>query len=238
MVTPDWSRLLVGLAVIVAVVATPAFVVPATAKAPPEPVCGVCTDALNEAASAHGVDLERANTSMTVKLTANGSARFSAHVGLTKGANALRNDTLREEIVRDISYILADDRRHLQTWMNGTTLVVRYTNPDVAHTTLGIVQFDAFQTKGAPPFASGGEGSPYPGADRLVLRAPGGFRVHGTHGDTNNATSIVWHGDSHGQFEGDIEEDVVISFVREDATLPNIQVGIANFLDWAGSLLN
>ncbi|MEF8894491.1 MAG: hypothetical protein V5A26_10635, partial [Halodesulfurarchaeum sp.] len=113
---------------------------------------------------------------------------------------------------------------------------VKYTSRDVAHKTLGVLQFDAFHIQGAPPFASGGEGSPYPGADRLTLRAPTAYQLHGSHGDFNNKTSIRWKGDSHEQYSGHIEEDVTISFVPEQVAFPNVRVIAANFLDWVRSL--
>jgi hypothetical protein len=228
--------LLFGLTIIAILVASPATVSPATAKAPPEPVCGVCTGALDEAASDHGVPLERGESRMAIRLSRNGSAEFVAHVELTEGADRLGDDSLRDAIVRDVSYVLVDDRRDLQTAIVDGELRVRYTSRDVAHTTLGVLQFDAFHTRGAPPLAAGGEGSPYPGADRLTLRAPPGYELHGSHGDSNNETSIRWQGDSHERYSGHIEEDVTISFVPERALLPNVRIVAANVVDWVGSL--
>ena len=51
---------------------------PTVAKAPPEPVCGVCTDALDEAAGERGVALEREESRTDIRLHANGSAEFVA----------------------------------------------------------------------------------------------------------------------------------------------------------------
>ncbi|MFB6114182.1 MAG: hypothetical protein ABEJ58_08810 [Halodesulfurarchaeum sp.] len=232
------SGLLVGVIIVGLLIASPSYVTPAAAKAPPEPVCGVCTNALEDAAREHGVTLDRGESTMTVRLSENGSATFVAHVELTTGADRLRNDTLREAIVRDVSYVLVENRRQLRTAVTNTTLIVRYRSDDVAHTTAGVVRFDGFQTRDPPPLASGGEGSPYPGADRLTLRAPTGFRVYGTHGDSNNETAIVWKGNSHRQFAGHIEEDVVISFVPRDARFPALRVTITAIFDWFGTLVS
>ncbi|TKR24850.1 hypothetical protein [Natronomonas salsuginis] len=226
--------LCVGILVIL--LANPATVSPGMAKAPPEPVCGVCTSALDEAAGDHGVSLQRGESRMTIQLSRNGRAEFVAHVELTQGADRLRNDSLRDTIVRDVSYILVDDRVDLRTAIVDGDLRVRYASRDVAHTTLGVVQFDAFHTRGAPPLATGGEGSPYPGADRLTLRAPPGYELHGSHGDFTNETSARWHGDSHERYSGHIEEDVTISFSPEQSRFPNVRIAAANFLDWVGSL--
>jgi hypothetical protein len=208
----------------------------ATARAPPEPVCGVCTQALDQATDDHDVDVERGTSTMIVQVHPNGTATFTARVSLTQGTDQLRNATLRRAIVRDVSYIVAEERRDLHTRIDGTTLVVRY-RADVAHQSLGVVRFDAFETTGAPPLASGGEGPPYPGADTLVMRAPAGYRVHGGHGDSANDTAIVWDGDSHEQYAGHIEDDVVISFVPADATVPAVRVRLAALLEWFRSFV-
>lgn len=235
MVSYTWPHLLVGVLIIGVLVASPASVVSVTAKAPPEPVCGVCTSALDEAAREHGVTVDRGQSTMNIRLSQNGSAEFVAVVELTKGTDQLKNDSLRNAIVRDVSYSLVDDRRDLQTGIVDGTLRVQYSTREVAHRTLGVVQFDAFHTLDAPPFASGGEGSPYPGADRLILQAPPGYELRGSHGNTNNETSVRWNGDSDEQYSGHIEEDVTISFVPNQARVPNIRVAAANVLDWVGS---
>lgn len=228
--------LLIGLALIVILSTSPATVSPVTAKAPPEPVCGVCTSQLNEAANERGVAVERGESTMNIQLSQNGNAEFVALVELPKGAERLRNDSLRDAIVRDVSYMLVDDRQDLQTAIVDGNLRVQYSSREVVHKTLGVLQFDAFHIRGAPPFASGGEGSPYPGADRVTLRAPTAYQLHGSHGDFNNETSIRWKGDSHKQYSGHIEEDVTISFVHEQVSFPNIRIAAANFLDRMGSL--
>jgi len=205
---------------------------PVTAKAPPEPVCGVCTDALDEAAREHGVALEREKSRMDIHLQANGSAEFVAQVTLATGADRLTNASLRETIVRDVSYIVAEERTHLWTAIEGQTLVVRYRAPTVAHTTLGVVRFDAFWTRGAPPLAGGGEGSPYPGADRLILHAPAAYQVYGAHGAVSNETAVVWYSTDDDRSVGGIEEDRTIAFVPADARFPGIRVGLAALIDW------
>ncbi len=66
-----------------------------TAKAPPEPVCGVCTAQLDAAAETHGVSLDRGETSMQIQLTPNGTATFVAQVTLRNGSTQLQNESLR-----------------------------------------------------------------------------------------------------------------------------------------------
>jgi hypothetical protein len=228
--------LLSGLSLIVIFFISLATITPVIAKAPPEPVCGVCTSQINEAANDHGVALERGGTTMNIQLSQNGTAEFVAHVELAKGAERLRNNTLREAIVRDVSYMVVDNRRDLQTAIVDGNLRVQYSSREVAHKTLGVLQFDVFHIRGAPPFASGGEGSPYPGADSLTLRAPTGYQVSSSHGDFTNETLIRWKGDSQEQYSGHIKEDVTISFVPEQTRFPKGRVVAANFLDRVRSL--
>ena len=235
MKSPAFPALLLTIAVL-GTLATP-VAVPAAAKAPPEPVCGVCTNALESAANERGVDLERGQSSMVVELAESGRASLTANVEIQSGAAALRNDTLRTAIVRDVSYVVVKERLDLRTAMNGDVLVVRYAAADLAHQTLGVLQFDAFQTRGAPLFAIGGEGSPYPGADELTLRGPPGYLVQGSHGSWSNATAIRWQGDSHERFAGHIEEDVTISFVDRNVALPGLRVAVANAVDGVDTLL-
>ena len=183
-----------------------------TAKAPPEPVCGVCTDQLDAAAESHGVSLDRGETSMQIRLSPNGTARFVAHVSLTNGGTQLQNESLRTALVDD-------------------ELRVRYSSRTLAHRTLGVVQFDAFHTRGAPPLASGGEGSPYPGADRLTLRAPPAYQLYGSPGGFSNETVVRWWEDSHEQYAGGIAEDTTISFVPRGARAPALRVTAAGVVD-------
>jgi len=220
------------LLIIIVISAIGVASVSVTARAPPEPVCGVCTQALNQAADDHDVNLERGTSKMTVQVHPNGTATFTAWVSLIRGADRLRNVTLRRSIVRDVSYIVTEERRNLRTQIDRNTLVIRY-RAAVAHQSLGVVRFDAFETSDAPLLGgSGGEGTPYSGADTLVMRAPVNYSVHNGHGDSANDTTIVWEGDSHEQYAGHIKDDIVISFTPADAIVPAIRVKFAALLDW------
>lgn len=205
--------------------------VPAAARAPPQPVCGVCTQALDEAAADRGVDLERGTSRMGIRIHTNGTATYTAQVSLRRGAERLQNTTLRNAIVRDVSYTIAEPRREVQTHVDGKTLVVRYHAP-VSQRPLGVIAYDGFETTDVPPLASGGDGWPYPGADTLVMRAPPEYRVHGEYGASTTETTVVWHGDSHKRYAGRIEDDTVILLVPADAPIPALRVRIAGLLGW------
>lgn len=100
----------------------------------------------------------------------------------------------------------------------------------MVYTTLGVVRFDVFRTRGAPPLASGGEGSPYPGADRLMLHAPATYQVYRSHGAASNETAIVWYSADHKRYAGDINDDQTIAFVpvsiRESHRLATVVVRV------------
>ncbi len=202
------------------------------AKAPPEPVCGVCTDALDTAAGDHNVTITRETSTAELYPHENGTTQVTARVTLTTGAAQLQNNTQRRAIVQDVSYIVADRRQQLETAMDGNTLVVTYIAPNMTHMTAGVLRFDAFQTRDPPPFAAGGEGSPYPGADRLVLHAPPGFEIAGSYGTTSNATTVVWT-DSGGQSaNAQITEDRIISCVSTTDRVPQLRLLLATVIDW------
>ena len=90
-----------GLAVVLSLVLLTGTLVAgvpvADARAPPTPLCGVCSDRLDESAERHDVALSRGETDLVVQVHENGSTTWRATVELTAGADALDNETLREE---------------------------------------------------------------------------------------------------------------------------------------------
>ena len=218
---------------VIFVAATVIAPTPATARAPSQPVCGVCTQALDQAADDRGVDLKRGTSRMDIQVHTNGTATYTAQVSLHRGAERLQNKTLRNAVVRDVSYILVETRRDLQTHINETTLMVRYRAP-VSQQPLGVIAYDGFKTT-APLLAVGGEGEPYPGADTLIMRAPPEQTVHGSYGNSTTETTVVWHGDSHERYAGRIEDNSVITFVPSDTTVPALRVQVAGLLEWLGN---
>ena len=97
----------------------------ATARAPTEPVCGVCTQALDRAGEDHNAGITRGTSEMAVRVHPNGTATFTARVSRARGAETLRNATLRRAVVGDVGYVLVGERRELRTRIDGRSLVVR-----------------------------------------------------------------------------------------------------------------
>jgi len=223
--------------VLLALLVVAALAAPAAARAPPRPACGVCTDALDAAAADHGVTVERAHSTLDVEAAANGTSTWTARVRLERGADALRaNDTLRAAVVRD-----AHDAHHgsvvprpatLDSRVDGDTLVVTYRAPNTSHVALGVVRFDAFRAEDPHSLlpVAGGEGTVYPGADRLVLHAPTGYRVHGAYGDRSNASAVVWNGTGTDPSPGAIDRDTVVSFTRADDPLAGVRAFLVRWL--------
>ncbi|MFB6077378.1 MAG: hypothetical protein ABEJ80_00190 [Halarchaeum sp.] len=214
--------------VLLALLVVAALAAPAAARAPPRPACGVCTDALDEAAATHGVTVERAHSTLDVEAAANGTSTWTARVRLERGADALRaNDTLRAAVVADARrWTVVDSPRALASRVDGDTLVVTYRAPNTSHVSLGVVRFDAFRAEDPHSLlpVAGGEGTVYPGADRLVLRAPDGYRVHGAYGDRSNASAVVWNG------TGSIDRDTVVSFTRAADPLAGVRAFLVRWL--------
>lgn len=231
--SPSRPRPTLALAVVLLVVTTGVAAVataPAQARAPPQPVCGVCVS-FAEPQSVGGAMVDATNSTMTIQVYENGSSHWTARVRLASGSDVLRNGTTRARALDDARLGLLDDPVTRRSHVDGDTLVVSYYVTDAAHRTLGVVRFDAFYASDPPPFVMGGEGSPYPGADRLVLVAPADYRVQGDHGASTNETTVVWHGDSHAQYAGDIDRHAVVSFTRRDAVLPGLRAWLAGLLD-------
>lgn len=205
---------------------------PIDAREPPQPVCAVCTDELDEAASDHGVTLVRGDSEMTVRPLPNGSSQVEARVTLERGAPSLTDEQVRQAIVADVRPGVFEQREGIETSLEDDDLVVTYSVPGTAHTTLGVLRFDAFVANGSPPLTGGGEGTPYPGADTLRMQAPEDYRIYGSHGDVSNRSTIVWYGDSHEQFAEPMDRDKVVSFARTDSVLPRVRVKLAAAIDW------
>ncbi|WP_426961893.1 hypothetical protein [Haloparvum alkalitolerans] len=144
------------------------------AVAPPQAACLVCTDALDDAAADRGVAVERGATSQTVRVGADATTTWTARVELETGATPLANDSLRDAVVDDALDDLrtAAEPRNVTTRLAGETLVVSYEDPDAAVAVGDEVVLVAFHASSGPPWAIGGEGSPYVGADVLRVVGP------------------------------------------------------------------
>ncbi|WP_135363867.1 hypothetical protein [Halosimplex halophilum] len=114
---------------------------PAAAAPPPEAVCGVCGDGLADAAEDAGVPLTVEYGAATISVREDGSGRWHARVRVDdRAADRLAaNATLRERVVRASldRRSVVDDPRNLHTEVANDTLVVTFTQPGVAHRSLG-----------------------------------------------------------------------------------------------------
>lgn len=227
---PSVSRLAVALAV--ASLLLTSVAAPAAARAPPRAACAVCTDALDVAAAERGVELERAHTAMVVRVAENGSTRWTARVELARGADALRNDSLRADVVAGA---LARGRpaatpEGVSSRLDGDALVVSYRDADATARAFDALLFTGFSAADpANPLAVGGEGTVYAGADELAVRAPDGRIAWGEYGDaTAGERAVRWAGDAAG--ESPLDRSTAVGFVREDAWLPGVRVAFARLL--------
>ena len=205
--------------------------VPAASRAPPQAACGVCTDALDEAGIERGVALDQGHSRMTVQVYENTSTRWTARVALAKGADALRNDSLREGVVADALHRARTiaEPTDVKSHVEESTLVVTYRDANEVEKRAGVVLFTQFHaSEPLLPFVSGGEGAPYPGADELVLRAPEGYAVSGDYeGATETQRSVRWQrGDGSAPT---IDDKTVVSFVPNGVLFPELRATITRF---------
>ncbi|QLG29364.1 hypothetical protein HUG10_18310 [Halorarum halophilum] len=220
----ETARLALALLVVASLVAVPAAV---DARAPAQAVCGVCTDQLDDAAADRGVALERASSDLTIRVAENGSTRWTAHVTLAQGAEALRNDSLREAVVADARRRTVADPGAVASRVDDDTLVVSYRVDGATERETGVLLFTAFHENGpVVPFAMGGPGPIYLGADAVALHAPEGRAVAGDDGRADGSTGDVhWTGAETG-----IDRSTVVAFVPENAAFPGVRAGVARLL--------
>ena len=110
--------------------------------------------------------------------------------------------------------------------VEGQTLVVTYRDPGAAEVSAGVVVFTRFHASDPLlPFVMGGEGSPYPAADVLTVRAPDGHAVSGSYGSaTTTSERVRWRrGD-------DVDRSTVVAFVPDGALLPGVRATVARLV--------
>lgn len=223
--SPSTSRALVvtGLLVVTVVLAG-LPVAPSSAAPPPAEVCGVCGDELSTAGPQLGVPLNVEHSIANVTVREDGSGHWYARVWITGSAadRLAANASLRERVVREA---LADDRtavddpRNLRTRVEGSTLVVDFDVPDVAHRSVGGVYLVDFLT------AEYHDRNLQIDADTLRIRGPNGTVVtRAPAGATVETDSVVWNpaGRNYG-----LDGDARLAFAGTDGPLANVATTFA-----------
>ncbi|MFC7135942.1 hypothetical protein [Halobaculum litoreum] len=201
--------------------------VDSAARAPPRPVCDVCADgAVPDAAAERGVAVAVGASSLDLHVRADGSTRRVARLGFLDGADELRNASLRRAVV---DAALDGSEGQAESRLEGDTLVVEYSRTGVARRESGAVVVTAFHAAGAPPLATGGEGTAVLGADELVVYAPAGYVPAGGAADGRVVGRTVhWNADGAGA-DG-IDRDARPTFVPDDASFPEVRGAVARLL--------
>lgn len=224
-----------GIAVATAallLMASVAAVPVADARAPPTPVCGVCT---LDQTTPDGTDVVAGESSLTVTLHGNGSTTWEARVDLAAGSDALAaNESLRRSVVDEAARDGIADPTDIDARVDDGTLIVDYRDPGAAERHLGVVVFTPL-TPASPdrPFVSGGEGPRYLGADRLIVRGPPGYEIRGDADASGSDRTLVWTRDEielddAGRAVVNVEADPVA--VAVDAPLPAVRAWFARRL--------
>ncbi|MDZ5810162.1 hypothetical protein U4E84_02180 [Halorubrum sp. AD140] len=204
----------------------------ADARAPPTPICGVCD---LDRTTPDGAPVVAGESSLTVTVRGNGSTTWEAQVDLAAGGDALAaNESVRHTVVSGAVRDGIAEPNDIDARIDGETLLVDYRDPTATERHLGVVVFTPL-TPASPsvPFAMGGEGARYLGADRLTVRGASGWAVHGDVSAEDSDGRLVWtrddaETDDEGRAFVDVERDPVAA--EEDAVLPGQRAWIARLL--------
>ena len=182
-------------ALLALLVLLPLLVPMAGASSGPLPVCGVCGTSFVGAARDHGVPLEIEHSELVVDVGRNGTGRWRAEVDVNASAadRFRENPALLDSIVAEVYAEwrpLVEDPHDLSARTDGSTVVVTFTVPEMAHRGVGNVLLVDY-------FNSGGTDRYYRlDADRFVLRGPAGTTlVNDPPGATREGGAAVWTAD-------------------------------------------
>ncbi|RDI69902.1 hypothetical protein [Halopelagius longus] len=199
----------------------------ADARAPPTPVCGVCS--LDRTAP-DGTPVTAGDSTLTVSLHENGSTTWRANVELASGSDALaENESFRRAVVEEVTRRSVADPEAIYSRIDGETLIVRYRDTGATESPAGTIVFSPLSPEGPDvPFAMGGEGPRYLGTDRFTLRAPPGYELRGDANAADGGRSLVWTRDGDERTFLDVTDDPVA--VDSDAVGPGIRAWVARLL--------
>lgn len=146
-----------------------ALAAPAVAMPPPEGVCGPCGPGFVDAADEEGVAVTVSHSEAAVDVHANGTATWTVRnrVGDDDAAALAEGDALDRVAARAV-----DDADPVAR-LDGGEVVLRYRVDGFATPVAGALRVDHFRQDFAVANYD------WLGADRLVLRAPDGYRVAG-----------------------------------------------------------
>ncbi|MBP1985670.1 hypothetical protein [Halolamina salifodinae] len=216
---------LIAVVLLLALAAVAAVPV-ADARAPPTPVCGVCS----VDTTVDGAAVAAGESELTVSIHENGTTAWEARVELTAGSDVLaENGSLRRAVVDEAMGRSIADPEQVRSQMGGEALIVRYRDDGATERHVGAVVFTPLTPEGpSSPFAIGGEGPRYLGTDRFTLRAPAGYDLHGDAESTDSGT-IVWTRENGSERTSlDVATDPVA--VESDSGAPGVRTWFARLL--------
>ncbi|MGB9955717.1 hypothetical protein ACOZ4B_04920 [Haloferax prahovense] len=189
------TLVLATVALLVALAALPIGSVPAEARPPPEAVCGVCGETFEKAGDDAGVPLTVESSTLRVRVGDDGVGTWTARVELdSESAATFRENPERlDSVVRqtfDDYRVFTDDRRRLETRMDGDTAVVTFEVPEMAYRGYGdVLVVDYFHDDGV-------RGTVYVDADRFVVTGPEGSSLLTAPTEVQTTeTAAVWSAD-------------------------------------------
>ncbi|WP_435360675.1 hypothetical protein [Haloarchaeobius sp. DFWS5] len=204
----------IALVFVALLLLTPATLPATTAAPPPEAICGVCGESLEDAASDAGVTATVETSELAGQVDENGTATWTARVELNDDAadRFAAEPELRERVVTaalDGRYIVFDDTQNVTSSVDGDTLLVRFDTPDVAHRSVGgVLLFDAFTQD---------DGRAFVDADRLTVAGPSGTAVtHATDATSTDENRATWTttGDER-MYTSQLDRDATVAFAAD-----------------------
>lgn len=220
------------ITVLLGAIFLPVFSAPVDARPPPQPVCGVCSDELVEAAHENDVPIDVSDSELGIQIDRSGTGHWTANVTLTgPGVEALReNASLRNRVVQRVferGRVAVTNPQSLSTSMTGNTLLVEYAVPDMAHESVGsvsVVDFFYWHGGDARWF--------YLAADSMTIQGPPGTVVtHAPDHTTTTEGTVTWTG-SEQQYDP-LGERTHIVFAPSSGISSSIATGVGIGLDVA-----
>lgn len=198
----------------------------ADARAPPTPVCGVCSfDGVVD-----GTVVATDESQLVVSIHENGSTTWVAQIELSAGSDALaKNDSLRRAVVDEAMGRSIADPTAVQSQVDSDTLVVRYRDDEAAKRHVGTVVFTPLTPDGSGhPFASGGQRPRSLGTDRFTLRAPAGYDLYGQAESADSGVLVWTRANATERTSLDVAADPVA--VDAEAGTPGVRTWFARLL--------
>lgn len=214
------KRYLVGIVLLVVLAATGATM----ASAPPERLCGICGEHLEDELRNERLPGNVSESALTIELRGDGSGVWTEEVVLPRetAATLAEDESLRSTLVhqaRERAFVAVDDPQ-FETNVDNRTLAVRYTVSDMSERSFGVFLVDFFYTEPSRFYDRT--------ADRLVVRGPDETTlVNRPPEATAQNGSAVWSGRAADGFRAEPTQSTFVAFAEDDGVVTQARTILA-----------